>query len=162
MLLKYQGVYVRTLQKIPNFPSKDLIPRLELLSCTIGARLAKATISKLVLENIPTLLLSRPNLGLSYVQSRDRFLSRSAKVKKSAIPCLPKSDSPSTMMIPDRTPTSSDSCCSRCEPTKKIPLWSLLKPSVLLDSFVWVVEFLYGTQRWESAGNKDITGTRFD
>ncbi|XP_055943510.1 uncharacterized protein LOC129974066 [Argiope bruennichi] len=29
--------------------------------------------------------------------------------EKSAIPCLPKSDSPSTMMIPDGTPTSSDS-----------------------------------------------------
>ncbi|XP_055932061.1 uncharacterized protein LOC129962339 [Argiope bruennichi] len=65
------------------------------------------------------------------------FLLEISQSEKSAVPCLQKSDSPSTMMIPDGTPTSSG---SHAVPDVSQPRRSryvrLLKPSVLLDSFV--------------------------
>ncbi|KAF8795262.1 hypothetical protein HNY73_003133 [Argiope bruennichi] len=65
------------------------------------------------------------------------FLLEISQSEKSAVPCLPKSDSLSTIMIPDGTPTSSD---SHAVPDVSQPRRSryvrLLKPSVLLDSFV--------------------------
>ncbi|XP_055936577.1 uncharacterized protein LOC129966192 [Argiope bruennichi] len=55
--------------------------------------------------------------------------------EKSAIPCLPKSDSPSTMMIPDGTPTSSDShAVSDVRQPRRSRYGRLLKPNALLDS----------------------------
>ncbi|KAF8777077.1 hypothetical protein HNY73_014000 [Argiope bruennichi] len=57
--------------------------------------------------------------------------------EKSAIPCLPKSDSPSTMMIPDGTPTSSDShAVSDVRQPRRSRYGRLLKPNALLDSLV--------------------------
>ncbi|KAF8776839.1 hypothetical protein HNY73_013782 [Argiope bruennichi] len=57
--------------------------------------------------------------------------------EKSSIPCLPKSDSPSTMMIPDGTPTSSDShAVSDVRQPRRSRYGRLLKPNALLDSLV--------------------------
>ncbi|XP_055947026.1 uncharacterized protein LOC129980670 [Argiope bruennichi] len=57
--------------------------------------------------------------------------------EKSAIPCLPKSDSPSTMMIPDGTPTSSNShAVSDVRQPRRSRYGRLLKPNALLDSLV--------------------------
>ncbi|XP_055924549.1 uncharacterized protein LOC129956644 [Argiope bruennichi] len=57
--------------------------------------------------------------------------------EKYAIPCLPKSDSPSTMMIPDGTPTSSDShAVSDVRQPRRSRYGRLLKPNALLDSLV--------------------------
>ncbi|KAF8795614.1 hypothetical protein HNY73_000099 [Argiope bruennichi] len=45
----------------------------------------------------------------SFLRPIQRLLTLEvSQSEKSAIPCLPKSDSPSTMMIPDGTPTSSE------------------------------------------------------
>ncbi|KAF8797207.1 hypothetical protein HNY73_001497 [Argiope bruennichi] len=83
--------------------------------------------------------------------------------EKSAIPSLPKSDFPSTTMIPDGTPNSS---YSHAVPDVRQPTRSrygrLLKPNVLMDHWVLVSKVLYETQRWESVGNQALTVTSFN
>ncbi|KAF8763136.1 hypothetical protein HNY73_021348 [Argiope bruennichi] len=71
--------------------------------------------------------------------------------EKSAIPSLPKSDSPSTTMIPDDTPTSSD---SHAVPDVRQPRRSrygrLLKPNVFLDSLVCKAALLVAAEEDQS------------